>query len=380
MLNCSSSGGDISNTEPAVLDMAPDLSPNILPQENPDVDTETVESEPYLSLRWTVEGKWWSRASYTGALLFNAGSYLLPALYSTLVKLWVAKIDSSLVVTTDVYTYIGVVAEVLNEGLPRAVWVTIADRNARNFNSRLGLAHTLIVFQVALGLIMSIIFVATTKQVTATFVPDEVQKASITYVRISAFSALSSAMEVAVANATRALDMPDVPLLISSTKVVVNIVLDLLFISTFHVGSFTPTINIQAAIRLGCDMISAIVGLVYFISATSIIRQNLRLHWKGERPSIPAFLVLLKPGLITFLESAIRNALYLWLVSGIVSMSVDYATAWGVFTTIRWGLVMVPVQALEATTLAFVGHAWGQWRSRDNASRSWKALYGLSVP
>jgi Na+-driven multidrug efflux pump len=70
-----------------------------------------------------------------------------------------------------------------------------------------------------------------------------VQKASITYVRISAFSALSSAMEVAVANATRALDMPDVPLLISSTKVVVNIVLDLLFISTFHVGSFTPTIN-----------------------------------------------------------------------------------------------------------------------------------------
>lgn len=252
--------------------------------------------------------------------------------------------------TTDVYTYIGVVAEVLNEGLPRAVWVTIADRKARNFNSRLGLAHRLIVFQVALGLIMRIIFVATTKQVTATFVPDEVQKASITYVRISAFSALSSAMEVAVANATRALDMPDDPLLISSTKVVVKIVLDLLFISTFHVGSFTPTINKQAAIRLGCDMISAIVGLVYFISATSIIRQNLRLHWKGERPSIPAFLVLLKPGLITFLESAIRNALYLWLVSGIVSMSVNYAMAWGVFITIRWGLVMVPVQALEATT------------------------------
>jgi hypothetical protein len=126
--------------------MAPDLSPNISPQEDADVDSETVESEPYLSLRWTVEGKWWSRASYTGALLFNAGSYLLPALYSTLVKLWVAKIDSSLVVTTDVYTYIGVVAEVLNEGLPRAVWVTIADRNARNFNFRLGLAHTLIVF------------------------------------------------------------------------------------------------------------------------------------------------------------------------------------------------------------------------------------------
>lgn len=29
----------------------------------------------------------------------------------------------------------------------------------------------------------------------------------------------------------------------------------------------------------------------------------------------------------------------------------------------RWGLVMVPVQALEATSLAFVGHAWGVWRT-----------------
>lgn len=40
-------------------------------------------------------------------------------------------------------------------------------------------------------------------------------------------------------------------------------------------------------------------------------------------------------------------------------MSADYATAWGVFSTIRWGLIMVPVQAAEATTLTFVGHAWG---------------------
>jgi len=44
-------------------------------------------------------------------------------------------------------------------------------------------------------------------------------------------------------------------------------------------------------------------------------------------------------------------------------MGSDYATAWGVFNTIRWGIVMVPVQALEASTLTFVGHIWGQWRA-----------------
>jgi hypothetical protein len=73
-------------------------------------------------------------------------------------------------------------------------------------------------------------------------------------------------------------------------------------------------------------------------------------------------MVLLRPGLLTLAESAIRNALYLWLVSNIVSMGQTYATAWGVFNTIRWGLIMVPVQALEATSLTFVGHRWGAWR------------------
>ena len=45
-----------------------------------------------------------------------------------------------------------------------------------------------------------------------------------------------------------------------------------------------------------------------------------------------------------------------------VGLGSDYATSWGIFNTIRWGLVMVPVQTFEATSSAFVGHAWGAWR------------------
>lgn len=41
------------------------------------------------------------RDRYTGALVFNFASFVLPALYATLSKLWVANIDSSLVVTTE---------------------------------------------------------------------------------------------------------------------------------------------------------------------------------------------------------------------------------------------------------------------------------------
>ncbi|KAH7309579.1 hypothetical protein B0I35DRAFT_359446 [Stachybotrys elegans] len=314
------------------------------------------------------------RTRYPGALLFNLAAFLLPALYSTLSKLWVASIDSSLVVTTDTYTYIGVVAEVLNEGLPRAAWVVIGDKASRSLSQRLALTHTLILAQAVLGLIMSIAFVSAAETFARGFVPVEVRAVSINYVRISAFSALSSAIETAVATATRALDKPDVPLVISSAKFAVNIILDFLIISRFHVGNHTPTVNMQAGIQLTCGLTAAFAGLIYFLATTSLPqwRRDRAEHIEDEsiaiprqsqlRPSWRALLVLVRPGIITFTESAIRNALYLWLVSTIVALGTTYATAWGVFNTIRWGLVMVPVQALEATSLAMIGHAWGSWR------------------
>ncbi|KAL2751838.1 hypothetical protein ACRALDRAFT_2045087 [Sodiomyces alcalophilus JCM 7366] len=310
-----------------------------------------------------------SRTTFTGALLFNLASFILPALYSTLSKFWVAQIDASLVVTTDVYTYIGIIVEVINEGLPRASWVIIGDKASRSLAQRLQLTHTLILTQAALGLVMSVAFVAGAASFADSFVPIEVRHLSVTYVRISAFSALGGAVETATAYATRALDKPDVPLIISSAKFAMNIILDLLLISTFHVGSHEPTVNLQAGIQLACNLSAALVGLVYFLWRNTYAfkaKSPSSLGQGGEptatRPSASALLVLIRPGIITFTESAIRNALYLWLVTTIVAMGSTYATAWGIFNTIRWGLVMVPVLALEQTSLAFTGHRWGAFR------------------
>jgi hypothetical protein len=65
-------------------------------------------------------------------------------------------------------------------------------------------------------------------------------------------------------------------------------------------------------------------------------------------------------------------------------MGQTYATAWGVFNTIRWGLVMVPVQALEATSNAFVGHRWGVYQNRlspiPRASASWFDIRYVTAP
>ncbi|KAI0111263.1 hypothetical protein GGR51DRAFT_71589 [Nemania sp. FL0031] len=333
----------------------------------------------------------WRRDRYFGSLVFNIAAFILPALYSTLSKLWVANIDSSMVVTTDVYTYLNTAAEAINEGLPRAAWVIIGDKASRGVVKRLQLTHTLILFQGVAGLVLSIVFVSAASAIADSFVPSEVRQASLTYVRITSFTVLAGTIETAVATATRALDKPDVPLVISSVKFAINIILDLLIISRFHVGAFRPTVNMQAVIQLVCSLVAAFAGLTYFLWSNTWRLYGERRSERADgsdtptvrdlQPTARALVILLQPGLITFAESAVRNALYLWLVITIVALGTTYATAWGVFNTIRWGLVMVPVNALEATSLQFIGHRWGKWRCemgvnnrRPEATRK-QALY-----
>jgi len=247
-------------------------------------------------------------------------------------------------------------------------YLIIGDKSSRALTSRIKLSNTLIIFQTLLGLIMSIILCSCASRFADTWVPEPTRKASLTYVRIASFSALASAVEVAVAAATRALDKPEIPLGISAVKVAVNIALDGIFLSTWRSKTVKPTVNTQAWTRLACDLTAACCGLVFYL----IKSRRLLGTEKGEgrykigdaRPSLKALWILASPGIYTFVESAFRNVVYLWLISGVVSMGLTYATAWGVFNTIRWGVIMVPVQAFEASASTFIGHRWGAWRSR----------------
>lgn len=49
---------------------------------------------------------WWSRERFTGSVMFNVFTFLLPAIHMTLAKLWVSHLDSKMVVATDVYVYL----------------------------------------------------------------------------------------------------------------------------------------------------------------------------------------------------------------------------------------------------------------------------------
>ncbi|KJA18959.1 hypothetical protein HYPSUDRAFT_190332 [Hypholoma sublateritium FD-334 SS-4] len=337
-----------------------------------DVDRKSTKSR--ISAGDAVSGLVRFRASYHGALVLNLLTFLIPAVYSTLSKMWVANIDASLVSTTDAYTYFSCIIEVLNEGLPRAAWSTIGSGDttkdtAEELLHRLSLTYTLISVQSALGLLLSVIFLFAAPGFVGAFVPGEVRATSVKYIRILAFDSLASTLNTAVSLGTRALDKPDVPLVMASVQTVIQIFLELALVSTVHVRGFTPTIHTTATIKLVCDLTGAAVGLAYFLYLSRKATAHMdakRLAW-FSRASLRE---LSLPGRWTFTESAVRNAIYLWQVHGVVAMGQAYATAWGVFNTIRWGLIMVPVNALEATSNTFVGHRWGVYRSSKSAPSS----------
>ncbi|KAG6832847.1 hypothetical protein H0H87_000201 [Tephrocybe sp. NHM501043] len=172
------------------------------------------------------------------------------------------------------HTPTSVIIEVLNEGLPRAAYLVIGDPSAP-LQRRLNLVATLLAFQMTLGFVMSVVFLAAAPKLAGAFVPESVRQASIEYVRISAFSALTSAAETAVSLATRSLDRPDIPLAISLSRTVANIILDFLFLSTFRVHtSHPPTVNTQASIRMACNGLGCIAGLVHFFYVVRRLRRH----------------------------------------------------------------------------------------------------------
>jgi len=129
-----------------------------------------------------------------------------------------------------------------------------------------------------------------------------------------------------------------------------------------------------------CDLTSALSGLLYFAYIARKMRKQTRGSEQSVRPGLQALKILIGPSLYTFIESALPNSIYLWVVSRIILMGENYATAWEVFNTIRWGLVMVPVQSLEASTLTFVGHNWGRWRARVGIDLKAKGIKSGYLP
>ncbi|XP_065557280.1 uncharacterized protein LOC136025308 [Artemia franciscana] len=311
---------------------------------------------------------WYSRARFIGAIMFNTAAMMVPATYFTLSKAWVAHINTTDVAITDSYTYLGVIAKILNEGLPSVGYLIIGDVTISK-EKRFNLIHSLVCFQALAGLVMSLIFIFAASSLSSILIPGEVSSKSIRYIQISSCSIFFNVVDCTIVLAFRTADRPDIPIIINITKTLVNIILDIVLISKFRIIDVT-TVNIQAISRLICDCSGVIAAVIAYKQATSKYIQNFSL--RNLKP-------FLKPSIYTFSETILRNSIYLWLVSIIVKMERDYATAWGVFNTIRWGIVMVPNLAFFEAASTFTGHRWSLFKKKAKENVRWKDIINVMM-
>ncbi|KAJ5203803.1 uncharacterized protein N7498_004682 [Penicillium cinerascens] len=109
-------------------------------------------------------------------------------------------------------------------------------------------------------------------------------------------------------------DNPNVPLIISSSRFLINTVLDLFIILRFYTGHLRPTI---AIIRFIYDSFSALVGVnIFAYIAKFYIREAAnRNHFQD---SIAALKTLLRPSVYISRKSVYKNPIYLCIFHKII--------------------------------------------------------------
>ncbi|TVY82521.1 hypothetical protein LSUE1_G003878 [Lachnellula suecica] len=345
--------------------------------ENGTAKNDDVEDTSKKVSVWVRIARKCHRKTFVGAVFCNFWAFFFPALHVILSKLLVGHIDPNQVATTKLYTWMSVAGLVLNDGLPRAAWTVIGDDTTRSRHSRISLSYTLILFQVVFGIAVSGILMASAERNAVSpsaTVSGGMSKTSLAYVRYDAMSALTSAIEIGVFNSARALDHPEIPMLVNFVKFSLNMILDVTVMSQYGTLVHQPSMINQAAINMTCDLASAALGLWYFKRVTTKYTKERTTAttgpngWKAidkskARPCYASLKVLFQHGIWTFIESAIRNLILVYLMIGLTTaLKTENATAWNAFRDIRLGMLLVPLQALETSTLTFVGHAWGEWR------------------
>lgn len=261
---------------------------------------------------------------------------------------------------TDTFNYLGIIAEALNEGLPKAAWRTIANRRDWRTDERYGMANTLILVQSCLALILMVATCSGAARFAQGFVPAAIRAQSLSYIRLTSVSTACSMVNAGLSSSARGLDHPDIPLLLAVVKTVVNIILDLLLLSPFRPFQSHPTVNTQAIVRACCDLGATSISIVAFvIKQKRESRQEAR--WRAAKANVSVFALksIGKVGVWYQIEALPRTAVSLWLLSLIISQGSRWATAYGVFFTIRIGFGFVPLLAIEASCQTYTGHAWG---------------------
>ncbi|KAF9053447.1 hypothetical protein BJ165DRAFT_1340079, partial [Panaeolus papilionaceus] len=269
------------------------------------------------------------------------------------------------------------VAEIFNDGLPRAV---CAERT-RSF----GLIYTLITTQCLCGFVLSLVLFGLAPFFARIFAPMEIQEVSANVLSIWAFHATPWLVMTAVTNGVRAYGDSFYPGVEQKFPSIFGFVASSVAGKCVTVSSsYAPLSSPYLTLFLSnYSQFGACLSILFFILYT-----RMRLTPSEYRSirwfSCAHFMELYNVGQWTFLESAMRNAVYMWQMHDITSLGLEYALVWATFGVVRRITVDIPVRSLELTTNTFVGNNWRVYLERKKTGSrdltSWCEIRELTSP
>jgi len=274
---------------------------------------------------------------------------LIPRIYSLINTMWIGHIDYSSLAIAEQYEFMGILIEIVNEGVPFGV-LALVSQNYKNRSVVLKQLFAGIILQLILSTTLSIIILSNMPlfvQIIGTSA--EIVDKTIRYLSLRAIALPFNSLALLLIIGIKSLDRAKLSLEIVSVNVLLNIILDLFLISNF-----------PFSLQLGLD--GAAIGylisnITYFITALGAI--VVILHIKRQELKSQDFLdnskSLFKVGGWTGIDSFVRNFFYFFVLQILNFMGPNQFAGFQLFQKIMW-TVLIPVIAISEGTAIRVGN------------------------
>ena len=293
---------------------------------------------------------------------------LIPRIYSLINTIWIGHIDYSSLAIAEQYEFMGILIEIVNEGVPFGVLALVS----QNYKNR-----SIVVKQLLSGIILQLILSITLSTVIlvniASFVdligtPQEIVDRTIMYLSLRAISLPFASLALLLVVGIKSLGRAKLALGIVAINVLLNIILDLFLISNLP---FSLDLGLKGA-AIGYLISSITYCLTAFSSILFI------LHIKRKEVKTNEFLdsskQLFKVGGWTGIDSFVRNFFYFFILQILNFMGPNQFAGFQLFQKIMW-TVLIPVISISEGTAIRVGN----YLKDDNARKKIPNLLATSV-
>lgn len=286
-------------------------------------------------------------------LIFVA--WAIPAFYGLTNRYFIGFMNYESVVVDQSYEALEVAFEVLLEMFPIAVLALVA----KNFFDRKKISQILttgLVMQIVItGFFIVLIFIFADHFIDWINTPDFSRPLALKYFRIRTLALPFQTMSLLFIITIKAMRRGKLAVFLAFTGVVINFLLDALFISNY---SFSFKLGLMGS---AYDNIAA--NILLFIISGSVAFYLLRKEFKFSF-DIGSFRSIFRIGKWTGLESLVRNLGYIVGVIAVVNfIGNTESEAIGGYNTaiwVMWAIVLIPVLAWTEATQIAIGNAYGK--------------------